>query len=138
MLLLGIPFASKAQWEAWWPHGFIDARAVDDIGRAFKYLAKYLWKWGHLADEPEKLPDWWFLFSVYSKRRYGFSKWFTLPPVERIPRWLKDILKECGALDELEKAGRAKGGGWYVRVQRAEYGIDLRFPSPFKVLELHP
>ena len=134
ILLLGLPFISKEQLGGWWSYGFIDVRAVDDIGRAFKYLAKYLWKWGHLAGEPDNLPDWWFLFSINSKRRYGFSKWFTLPPAERIPRWLKDILQGNDALDQLRKAGRAKGGGWNIAVDCDGEMLGLHFPSPFQIV----
>jgi hypothetical protein len=135
ILILGLPFVSKEQVGKWWPYGFFDVRAVDDTARAFKYLAKYLWKWGHLAGEPDNLPDWWFLFSVYSKRRYGFSKWFSLPPMERIPRWLKELLQESGALDLLEKASRAEGGGWSIVVRRPEGEVNMHFSSPFKVVE---
>lgn len=138
ILLLGLPFIPKEQLAEWWPYGFIDARAVDDLGRAFKYLAKYLWKWGKEAADPDTLPDWWFLFSVHSKRRYGFSKFFTLPPAKRVPRWLKEILQACGALDDLVKAGREQGGGWLVVVDRPNGQVPIHFDSPFQVVELHP
>jgi hypothetical protein len=136
ILLLGLPFLTKEQVRAWWSYGFIDIRAADDTGRAFKYLAKYLWKWGKEAGEPDDLPDWWYLFSVFHKRRYGFSKWFSQPPIERIPGWLKDALQECSGLEFLQKAGRIRGGGWSIVLQRPRGDVELQFDSPFRVVEM--
>lgn len=136
ILVLGCPFILKATLERWWGYGFVDVEALDDVGRAVKYLLKYLWKWGKEAGEPDELPDWWFLFNVWHKRRYGFSKWFALPLAERLPRWLKNSLQDAGLLEQVVKVGRAVGGGWNV-----VFGFDgvegvAHFPSPFKVLEL--
>jgi hypothetical protein len=144
--LLGAPYISKEQLCAWWSHGWADIRVVDDMGRAFKYLAKYLWKWGKIwdnldvkeDDEVAALPEWWFLFSVFHKRRYGFSKWFSLPPIERIPRWLKESLESYQALGEIEKARRVVGGGWLVSARSPCFDgaqVEFRFESPFKVVE---
>jgi hypothetical protein len=144
ILVLGAPFLTKERLSGWWSYGFVDIRAVDDMGRAFKYLAKYLWKWGKIwdtfnvleNDEVAALPAWWFLFSVFSKRRYGFSKWFQLRAVERIPRWIRDEL--CSFLDLLVGASRAIGGGWCLRFAvdddvGGKFGYVVR--SPYKVLE---
>lgn len=136
ILILGCPFLLKEQLSSWWSFGFVDVRAVDDMGRAFKYLAKYLWKWGKLAGEPDTLPEWWFLFSPFHKRRYGFSKWFSLPPAERVPRWLKQILIESDSMGHLEKAGRVEGGGWSLVINRPSGKVELVFDSPYKVVEL--
>lgn len=133
ILVLGSPYISKGQLRAWWSYGFVDVRAVSDSVGAFKYLAKYLWKWGHLADDPDNLPDWWFYFSIFSKRRYGFSRFFQLPPIERIPRWLKESLESEGVLDKLHSAKRAVGGGWQIGI-RGEFG-ERFYASPYKVLE---
>jgi hypothetical protein len=144
ILVLGAPYISKAQISAWWRYGFVDIRAVDDIGRAFKYLAKYLWKWGKiwdtlevLDDEVAALPVWWFLFSVYSKRRYGFSKWFQLSAIERIPRWVRQDLAQVGFLDILRKASRAAGGGWRLEFVDDDVGETFAYvvSSPYKVVE---
>lgn len=138
ILVLGAPYLNKEKIESWWSHGFVDIRAVDDIGRAFKYLAKYLWKWGHLAGNPDSLPAWWFLFSIYTKRRYGFSKWFTLPPVERMPRWVKDSLKGFCKLEDVQKASRAVGGGWDIEARSAVLDnaqVKLHLASPFLIEE---
>lgn len=136
LLILGLPFITKAQIVSWWSHGFVDVRAVDDIGRAFRYIAKYCWKWGHLAGDPDTLPDWWYLFSVYHKRRYGFSKFFQLTPIERVPRWLKERLQKFGALDDLQKAHRVEGGGWFIAACSSAFDgalVEFRFASPFQV-----
>lgn len=134
ILILGAPYISKEQLRAWWSHGFVDIRAVRDYVGAFKYLGKYLWKWGHLASDPDDLPDWWFYFSIYSKRRYGFSRWFTRPPVERVPPWLKELLTSGGLIDRLHHARRADGGGWSVGIVGE---FEERFyPSPYRVVEL--
>jgi hypothetical protein len=141
ILILGTPYLSKKLLASWWSYGFIDVRAVDDIGRAFKYLAKYLWKWGHLAGDPDALPAWWFLFSVFSKRRYGFSKWFQLPLEQRLPRWLKESLQGFCKIEDVEKARRAVGGGWEVVACSSVLGgvlVQFHFPSPFKVVECSP
>lgn len=141
LLVLGMPYIQKEQIAAWWSHGFVDIRAVDDIGRAFKYLAKYLWKWGHLAGDPESLPAWWFLFSIYTKRRYGFSKWFTLSPIERMPRWVKESLHRFCNLGDVQKASRAVGGGWDIVGQSSVLdGVLVKFhlASPFRVMEFSP
>lgn len=136
ILVLGLPFIRKEQIAAWWKFGFVDVRAVDDTGRAFKYLAKYLWKWGKSAGEPDTLPDWWFLFTPFHKRRYGFSKWFAFPPAERLPSWLKKGFQETGLLEHLQKASRAEGGGWLVLFERPYGKVELWFESPFQVLEI--
>jgi len=138
ILILGAPFITREQLGAWWSFGFSDIRAVYDYEGAFKYLAKYLWKWGHLANDPDNLPDWWFYFSIFSKRRYGFSKWFSLPPTERIPRWLKESLESYQALGEIEKARRVVGGGWLVSARSPCFDgaqVEFRFESHFKVVE---
>jgi hypothetical protein len=147
ILVLGAPFISKKLLRTWWTHGFSDIQARDDLGRAFKYTAKYIWKWGKIWDEldiPEgdeiaALPEWWFLFSVFSKRRYGFSKWFTLPPIERMPRWLKESLQGLCALEDVQKANRAVGGGWDIVARSSvldDGEIDMHFPSPFVIQEV--
>lgn len=150
VLVLGAPFISKKLLESWWAHGFSDIQARDDIGRAFKYTAKYLWKWGKIWEDLEQvevegeidaLPDWWFLFSVFSKRRYGFSKWFTSTPIERMPRWVKDSLKDFCALENVLKASRAVGGGWNVVASSTLIDgaqVDFHLPSPFLVKEFPP
>ena len=135
ILILGCPYLPKKKIESWWSYGFSDVRVVDDIGRGFKYLAKYLWKWGKESGDPDTLPDWWFLFNIWHKRRYGFSKWFALSPAERVPRWLKEYLQELGMLEHLQKAGRAEGGGWLVLVNLEGDEMEIRFASPFKILE---
>jgi hypothetical protein len=135
ILVLGAPFIRKEQAAKWWKYGFIDMRAVDDMGRAFKYLAKYLWKWGKSAAEPDALPDWWFLFSAYEKRRYGFSKFFTLPPLDRLPRWVRDSIKEGGLTALVCKASRPAGGGWDVKFNFDGVEGVAHFASPFKVME---
>ena len=133
VLILGLPYLPKELVKVWWPYGFVDVRAVDDIGRAFKYLAKYCWKWGKLASEPDSLPDWWFFFSVFSKRRYGFSRWFTLPPLQRIPRWLREFFEDQGIEECLLKAKRAVGGGWLLLLERPGMQVELHFPSPYRI-----
>ena len=133
LLILGAPYISKNRLQSWWAFGFVDVRIVDDTGRAFKYLAKYLWKWGKLAGDPESLPDWWFYFSVFSKRRYGFSRWFSLSPIERIPRWLYDFLDRHEACDYLQKATREPGGGWTFIVAAPERTVKMWLPSPYRV-----
>jgi len=146
VLILGAPYLTKSLLESWWSFGFVDIRQVDDMGRAFKYLAKYLWKSGKLwdtldiqdGDDVSALPEWWFLFSVFHKRRYGFSKWFSLAPIERIPRWVQENLQELGALAHLQKARRQEGGGWLVVAGSSVFDgaqVDFRMASPFKVLE---
>ncbi len=145
ILVLGAPFLTKKLLASWWSHGFSDVRAVDDIGRAFKYLAKYLWKWGKIwdtlkvleNDEVAALPPWWFLFSVFSKRRYGFSKWFQRPAIERIPRWLRNEIEDIGFLDLLVKASRAVGGGWRLEFAGDDVGetLSVIVSSPYKVVE---
>jgi hypothetical protein len=144
ILVLGAPFLSKKRLVSWWSYGFVDIRAVDDIGRAFKYLAKYLWKWGKIwdtldvseNDEVAALPVWWFLFSVFSRRRYGFSKWFQLSAIERIPQWLRIDLAELGFLDILRKASRAVGGGWRLEFVDDDVGEMSSYvvSSPYKVV----
>ncbi len=149
ILVLGLPYIAKAQIESWWSFGFVDVRMIDDIGRAFKYLAKYLWKWGKILDDAEilendevaALPAWWFLFSIYSKRRYGFSKWFTLAPTERMPRWVKESLGGLCNLDEVQKASRAVGGGWDIVAQSSTLGdvlVKFHLASPFQIAEFTP
>lgn len=135
ILILGCPYLPKEKIEAWWQFGFSDVRAVDDIGRGFKYLAKYLWKWGKEAGDPDTLPDWWFLFNIWHKRRYGFSKWFALPPGERLPRWLNEKLQESGMLEMVQKANRAEGGGWSIEFDFDGVEAIAHFPGPFKILE---
>jgi hypothetical protein len=145
VLVLGAPFISKKTLCGWWSHGFVDIQARDDIGRAFKYTAKYLWKWGKIwdtldvleDDEVAALPSWWFLFSVFSKRRYGFSKWFQLPTIERIPRWIRNELGEIGFLDLLLKASRAVGGGWRLEFAGDDVGetLSVIVRSPYQVVE---
>lgn len=137
ILILGLPFLHESQVKEWWSHGFFSIRAVDDMGRAFKYVAKYLWKWGKLAAEPDSLPDWWFYFSIFSKRRYGFSKFFTLPPLERVPRWLRNSVDEMALTELLCKASPARGGGWSVQFDFGEGAISqLHFDSPFFLKEM--
>ena len=136
ILILGCPFIPLEKLRSWWKFGYLWAEALDDVGRGFRYLAKYLWKWGKEADDVENLPAWWFLFSIWHKRRYGFSQWFALPPAERIPRWLKDGLQESGLLEHLEKGGRAEGGGWLLLFNRPYGKVEMHFASPFKILEL--
>lgn len=145
ILVLGTPFLSKKLLESWWSYGFVDVRVVDDIGRAFKYLAKYLWKWGKIwdmleisgGDEIAALPSWWFLFSIFSKRRYGFSTWFQLPVVERVPRWVRCELDEIGFLHLLRKASRVVGGGWRLEFVDDDVGETFGYVvrSPYTVLE---
>lgn len=136
VVLLGFPYIHKSTLEGWWKFGFLDVRALDDTGRAFKYLAKYLWKWGKEAGDPDTLPDWWFLFNVWHKRRYGFSKWFALPPAERVPRWAKEILEENGLFEHLQKVNRAEGGGWNFVIDLEGEIVEMHLASPFKILEL--
>ena len=136
ILILGLPFLTESQIKEWWRHGFFDVRAVDDLGRAFKYVAKYLWKWGKLATNVDDLPDWWFYFSIFSKRRYGFSKFFTLPPIERVPKWLRETVSDAALSEIISKARPAIGGGWDL-----EFNFDgvkglAHFDSPFFLKEL--
>lgn len=138
ILLLGCPYIPKKLLEKWWGYGFVDVKALDDVGRGFKYLLKYLWKWGKEAGEPDALPDWWFLFNIWHKRRYGFSKWFALSAVERLPRWLKESLRDAGLLEQVSKAGRAAGGGWHVGFDFDGVEGVAHFASPFKIVELSP
>lgn len=137
IVFLGLPFVPKWQWRKWWRFGWIDARAVDDLGRVFKYLAKYLWKWGKMAEDADELPDWWYYFSrdMFSKRRYGFSNWYRLPIVRRIPGWLRDALQSKGQLERCSHAARAVGGGWDLQFEGTEEGGDLlvHFRSPFQI-----
>jgi hypothetical protein len=147
ILLFGLPYLSKKVVRSWWPFGFVDIRAVDDIGRAFKYLAKYLWKWGKIwdtfdaveaPDDVSNLPEWWFLFNVFGKRRFGFSKMFQLPIEKRIPSWLRENLEEMEMLDICVKASRAVGGGWHLEfndeVHNEQYAKDIA--SPYKIVEV--
>ncbi|HZQ09752.1 MAG TPA: hypothetical protein VFD70_24460 [Anaerolineae bacterium] len=136
ILLLGLPYLDKELIQSWWSHGFVDIRAVDDMGRAFKYVAKYLWKWGKLAAEPDALPDWWFYFGIYSKRRYGFSKFYQLPPLERMPRWLRDVVEQMDAMVFVARAGPADGGGWEITFKRDYGDVSLHFDSPFVLKEM--
>ncbi len=150
ILILGAPFLSKKLLASWWAHGFLDIRQVDDMGRAFKYLAKYLWKAGKVLeneqvlydDDVAALPAWWFLFSVFHKRRYGFSKWFTSSPYERLPRWLKSDVDDLGLTStQVLKARRQEGGGWFVALALEGGVTELVISSPYKVLvwrESHP
>lgn len=139
IVFLGLPFIPKWQWRKWWRFGFIDTRAVDDLGRVFKYLAKYLWKWGKMAEDADELPDWWYYFSrdMFSKRRYGFSNWFRLPVAKRIPGWLRDQLQKDNHLDSCVKATRAVGGGWHLEFHDLEHGERFEFDvaSTFRLIE---
>lgn len=139
IVFLGLPFIPKWQWRKWWRFGFIDARAVDDLGRVFKYLAKYLWKWGRMAEDAEELPDWWYYFSrdMFSKRRYGFSNWFRLPIAKRIPGWLRDKLHKENQLDCCAKARRAVGGGWHLEFHDLKLGeqFTLDVASTWRVVD---
>lgn len=136
IIFLGLPFIPKKQWRTWWQFGFIDARAVDDLGRVFKYLAKYLWKWGKMAEDAERLPEWWYYFSVFAKRRYGFSNWFRLPLARRVPAWLRNKMLESNSLDRCVKAERAAGGGWHLEFYDLEHNkhFSLDFPSPYRIV----
>jgi hypothetical protein len=147
LLIFGLPYLPKEQVIKWWPYGFVDIRAVDDTGRAFKYLAKYLWKWGKTWDMVEDLasetdiyglPAWWFLFSVFSKRRYGFSKWFSFSGFERLPQWLQRDVVEFGlAPVDVVKAGRKEGGGWLLHIRFGDDLVSEIFvDSLYKIVEL--
>lgn len=142
IIFLGLPFIPKWQWRTWWRYGFIDARAVDDLGRVFKYLAKYLWKWGKMAEDADKLPDWWFYFSrdMYSKRRYGFSTWYRLAVAKRVPAWLRKDMESMGLMDSCVKASRVLGGGWHLEFHDVEHNEDFQFDvsSCFRVIESPP
>lgn len=135
IVILGMPFLLKSVIRSWWPHGFVKIAKAGDVAGSLRYLAKYIWKFGKLADDPANLPDWWFYFSIYSKRRYGFSQWFRLPALDRVPRWLRDFLEEQGASDCLLKAGRAPGGGWSLLLRRSVGEVELWVPSLWTVWE---
>jgi len=132
ILILGLPYLDDAQIKQWWSHGFFDIRAVDDLGRAFRYVAKYLWKWGKEAGDPDDLPDWWFYFSIFSKRRYGFSKFFTLPLLDRVPRWLRDF----ALIEIVSKAKPSLGGGWDLEFDFDGVKGVGHFDSPFFLKEI--
>lgn len=143
VLLLGAPFLPKQLLETWWSHGFADVRMCNDVRHGFLYVAKYLWKSGKIWDDTEvqekgiaALPEWWFLFSVFHKRRFGFSKWFQLSIRERIPSWLRDQLAELDTLHICTKAARAVGGGWHLEFDDPEHNehFECDIASPFKVV----
>lgn len=139
VLVLGVPFLAKSLIESWWAHGFVDVRAVDNAGRGLSYLAKYMWKWADVDVKLESLPDWWFYYSIFHKRRFGFSRWFAFAPAERIPVWLKETLEGMKMLDGLSRASRMVGGGWLCEVAGSplcEGGIELRMRSPWVVVRV--
>jgi len=136
ILVLGCPYLPKSLLQSWWPYGFVEIRRAGDIVGGLRYLAKYLWKSCKLVGESfEDLPLWWFLFSVFRKRRYGFSKYFTLPPIERVPRWLRDFLVEREAGDMLTMAKRVAGGGWLIALRFPDKIVRLLVPCPYRVVE---
>jgi hypothetical protein len=79
-------------------------------------LTKYMWKWERFSGGVDDLPDWLFGFTIRSKRRFGFSRWFTETPFERLPCWLKDALGELGR--SLSGSRRAGGAGWILQWPR--------------------
>ena len=126
ILVLGAPYIPKSRLQSWWRYGFIDVRVIDDIGRAVKYVAKYMWKWRNY--DFENLPDWWFLFSLFNRRRFGFSRYFALPLLERVPSWLRDTLETLrAAYGDIVRGGRALGGGWSIEFQSLTVHIDSVF-----------
>lgn len=138
MLVLGFPYIPKKVLERLWQHGWSDVRAIDDVGRSLSYLKKYMWKWADCDVNVETLPDWWFYYSIFRKRRFGFSRWFQFEPLERIPSWLCAILKEKGLESYLVGASRMDGGGWCCLIRGSpicEDDIELKMRSPLKVIK---
>jgi len=133
IMVLGSPFLPKERLVSWWPHGFVDARVCDSVGRCLEYMLKELQEMLDAAKHNGGFPDWWYLFSVFRKRRYGFSAWFRLPLVDRIPAWLR---KTLACSEELVAATRAKGGGWNLTVKVSGTLIQRAVAPLWKVMKL--
>lgn len=139
LLLLGFPYLPKELIEKWWAWGFSDIKAIDTVGRALSYLKKYMWKWAEVEVDLDSMPEWWFYYSIFSKRRFGFSRWFAFTPIERVPLWLKCALESMQFKDGLMSASRMVGGGWLCKIRGSpltEDVIEFRMASPFKVQQI--
>ncbi len=136
LLLIGFPFIPKGELQKLWTWGFLDVRAFDQVGRALSYLKKYLWKWADVDVDVSTMPDWWFYYSIFAKRRFGFSRWFSFAPIQRIPSWLREAMEGMGFENSIVGASRMVGGGWLVQLRGsviADDLVELRMHSPWKV-----
>jgi hypothetical protein len=141
IVILGMPFIAKEKIAAWWGLGFIKVRLLDGLGGVVRYMAKYMWKAADAMTEAglKELPEWWWYFSVFSRRRYGFSRFYQLPPLERVPSWLRREIEDAGLADCVTGAERVAGGGW-----RVWFFSDKDWPgaacwrrsSPWRVIEV--
>lgn len=136
VFVVGMPYVQKKILEGWWRFGFLDIRAFDTIGRGLSYLKKYLWKWAEVDVDIASMPDWWFYYSIFAKRRFGFSRWFSFSPGERIPSWLREVVTGMGLASNVIGASRMEGGGWLLKCRGSPLSDDvmeLRMKSPFCV-----
>ena len=101
---------------AWWGLGFIQVKMLDGLGGVVRYMGKYMWKACELMTKGEttldELPDWWFYYRAFSRRHNGFSRFYHLPPVDRLPSWLRQQVLDIWPAEWIVKAERVAGGGW--------------------------
>jgi len=108
-------------------------------------MGKYMWKAVEiLADGDvslDDLPDWWFYFRAFKRRRCGFSRFYCLPPLERLPGWLRRELEIAGLAASVTGAERVPGGGWRIWLFADKHetmaGCWVR-PSPWKIVQKEP
>jgi hypothetical protein len=118
MVILGMPFIAQEKLAAWWGMGFIQVKVLDGLGGVVRYMGKYMWKACELMTKGEttldELPDWWFYYRTFKRRRNGFSRFFHLRPFERLPNWLRQRLLTMTEPELVTRTERIPGGGWRV------------------------
>jgi len=118
MVLLGMPFIPAKTLSAWWGMGFIKVKMLDGLGGVVRYMGKYMWKACEIMTEGAKaledMPDWWFYYRVFKRRRCGFSRFYNLPLMDRLPGWLREQLSAVSDASLITKVQRIAGGGWRV------------------------
>lgn len=140
LVILGMPFCPVQQITAFWEVGRVDLKLLDSPGNVFRYMGKYMWKACELLTKGggnlDALPDWWFYYRVFRRRRCGFSQFFQWDVVERLPRWVRERIEDLCALGgEVATVKRQVGGGWLVGLRLAGQVCEMAIGGRYVVCQ---